>query len=238
MGLKRRIRLRRAEGLVLERRTVALAGVAAGALAALLAGEIARVWRRGSAPLPSDADDILAASAEAVGETVEVVRAGYRDVSTRENALLNLLASFVVTFGLVRTVTYMLRSRSSVGPFRELKLGRRHIHHFVPGIVLAFLAGGAGIVSHNEEVEPKLALVFGAGLGLTLDESALLLELDDVYWSREGVLSVEITLSVAALLATTALALRLLRRGEEAVLESDAEPQLHAAPEPGIAAAQ
>ena len=149
----------------------------------------------------------------------------------------NLLASFVVTFGLVRTVTYLLRSRSSVGPFRELKFGRRHIHHFVPGIAIAFLAGGAGIVSNNEKVEPKLAIVFGVGLGLTLDESALLLELDDVYWSREGVLSVEITMSVAALLAATALALRLLRRGEEAVLDVDEPQPLHAAPDPGIAAA-
>ena len=227
MGLTRRLRLRSAQRnrLVLKRRTLALGGIAAGSLAALFAGELARVWQRGSAPLPSDADDILAASAEAVGETVEVVRAGYRDVSTRENALLGLLGSFVLTFGFARTITYLLRGRSTVGPFRDLKLGRRHIHHFVPGIALAFLAGGAAIVTRDERLEPKLALVFGVGLGLTLDESALLLELDDVYWSREGLVSVEITLSVVSLLAATALGLRLLRRGEEVVLEQpDAEP--------------
>ena len=43
-------------------------------------------------------------------------------------------------------------------------------------------------------------------MGLTLDESALLLELDDVYWSEEGLLSVQITLAVTALLGAVALA--------------------------------
>ncbi len=60
---------------------------------------------------------------------------------------------------------------------------------------------------------------FGVGLGLTLDESALLLELDDVYWTREGLLSVQITLAVMAMLGALALALRFLWRGEQAVLE-------------------
>jgi hypothetical protein len=56
-------------------------------------------------------------------------------------------------------------------------------------------------------------------MGLTLDESALLLELDDVYWSREGLLSVQVTLTVAAMLGALALGLRFLRRGEQIVLE-------------------
>src|SRR5581483_10490669 len=105
------------------------------------------------------------------------------------------------------------------GPFRNVILGRRHIHHFVPGIVLAFAAGGVAIVSRSENIEPKLALLFGAGLGMTLDESALLLELDDVYWTPEGLLSVEIALSVTAALGGLAVALRFFRRGERAVLD-------------------
>jgi hypothetical protein len=67
-----------------------------------------------------------------------------------------------------------------------------------------------------------LAVPFGIGMGLTLDESALLLELEDVYWSREGLLSVQITLAVAALLASIALGLRFLWRGERIVLEPGA----------------
>ena len=81
-------------------------------------------------------------------------------------------------------------------------VGERHIHHFVPGIVIAFLAGGASVLSRNEELDPLLAVPFGMGVALTLDESALLLRLDDVYWSEEGIISVQITLAALALLSS------------------------------------
>jgi hypothetical protein len=153
-----------------------------------------------------------------VAETARVARAGYREVSTRENSMFNLLTSFAATFILVRSVTYGLRRRRTVGPFRNMRLGRRHIHHFVPGIVVAFSSGTAAILTRDERLEPWLAVPFGIGMGLTLDESALLLDLEDVYWSREGLLSVQITLAVMAMLGALALGLRFLRRGEELVL--------------------
>jgi hypothetical protein len=199
-----------------------LGGVAAAAVAAVVAGEVGRVWRRGSAPLPHEADNLLQAAEEAVAETAQVARAGYTQGSTRENAMFNLLSSFVVTFMAARAITYRLRHRSRVGPFRSLRVGRRHIHHFVPGIVLAFASGTGALLTRDERLEPRLAVPFGVGMGLTLDESALLLELDDVYWTREGLLSVQITLAVTALLASVALGLRFLRRGEQAVLAPDA----------------
>jgi hypothetical protein len=192
--------------------------VAAAALAAVVAGEVGRVWRRGSAPLPSEAPSLLLAAEEAVAETAQVARVGYAEVSTRENATFNLLTSFVATFVSARAITYLLRQQPRVGPFRNLRVGRRHIHHFVPGIVIAFGAGAAAILTRDEDLDPKLAVPFGVGMGLTLDESALLLELDDVYWTHEGLLSVQITLAVTALLASLALGLRFLRRGEQAVL--------------------
>jgi hypothetical protein len=184
-----------------------------------VASEVSRVWRRGSAPLPSEAPSLLLAAEEAVAETAQVARAGYREVSARENAMFNLLTSFVGTFMAARVITHVLRDRARVGPFRNVRVGRRHIHHFVPGIVIAFGAGAGAILSRDERVESKLAVPFGVGMGLTLDESALLLELEDVYWTREGLLSVQITLAVTALLASVALGLRFLRRGEQAVLE-------------------
>ncbi|MBA3263767.1 MAG: hypothetical protein H0T69_15080 [Thermoleophilaceae bacterium] len=202
-----------------DRATLCLGAVAGVAVAAVAAGEIGRVWRRGSAPLPREADSLVLAVEEVMAETAQVARAGYREVSTRENATFNLLSSFVVTFIVARVITYGLRHRSRVGPFRSLRVGRRHIHHFVPGIVIAFASGTGAILTRDEALEPKLAVPFGVGMGLTLDESALLLELEDVYWSREGLLSVQITLAVTALLASIALGLRFLRRGEQAVLE-------------------
>ena len=194
--------------------TAALAtSVGVGAL------ELARVWRRGSAPLPADTDHVLEAAEVAARESVEVAVEGFRATSPRETALLNLLASFVVSFGVVRVSTHTIRSRGTFGPFRNLRVGRRHVHHFVPGIVLAFLAGGVSVVSRNEALDQWLALPFGAGVALTLDESALLLELEDVYWTEEGVLSVQITLSAIAVLGALTLSRRLLRRGEARVLE-------------------
>ena len=112
----------------------------------------------------------------------------------------------------------MIRRRGSFGPFRDLRAGGHHIHHFVPGIALAFLAGGGALLSRDESLEPWLAVPFGAGVALTLDESALLLELEDVYWTEEGVLSLQISSAVAAALGSIAAARRLLRRGEEEIL--------------------
>jgi hypothetical protein len=205
-----------------EKRTAVLGVVAIASVAAFVMVEVGRVWRRGSAPLPREADDILAAAEEAVAETVEAAKVGYKDVSVRENATFMLLTSFVTVFISARGISYLLRRRKTVGPFRDLRVGRRHIHHFVPGIALLMLSGGTAILTRDETLEPKLAVLFGAGMGMTLDESALLLELEDVYWTEEGLLGVQITLAVAAMFAALALALKFTRRGEELLLEDGA----------------
>jgi hypothetical protein len=186
------------------RGTMALGALATAAVATVVVAELRRARRSGSE--------------EAVADVARVARAGYRDVPTRENSMFNLLTSFSTSFLVVRSVTYALRTRRTVGPFRALRVGDRHIHHYVPGIVIALVSGATAIVSRDERLEPILAVPFGIGMGLTLDESALLLELEDVYWSREGLLSVQITLTVMAILGALALGLRFLRRGEEIVL--------------------
>lgn len=205
-------------GLRADRATFALGGVATALAGAVIAGEIARVWRRSPVPLPTETEEPLLAAAEAVVETATVATRGYRDVPARENALFNLFTAFVTTFVTVRAVTTLLRDRRRVGPFRNVVVGRRHIHHYVPGILLTFLSGSAAIATRHEGLESWLAIPFGAGMGLTLDESALLLELDDVYWSEEGIVSVQIALAAIAMLSAVALATRFLRRGEELVL--------------------
>jgi hypothetical protein len=102
-------------------------------------------------------------------------------------------------------------------------VGERHIHHFVPGIVLALGAGGCAIALRRRDVDRWLALPFGAGSALVLDEAAVLFQLEDVYWSEEGVLSVQLSFAALALLASLALAVRLLRRGESTVLAAPGE---------------
>jgi hypothetical protein len=198
------VRRRRSRALAPGRGTLLLGALATASLATVIAVELRRARRSGSD--------------EAVADVARVAREGYRDVPTRENSMFNLLTSFATTFLVVRTVTYALRTRHAVGPFRNLRVGHRHIHHYVPGIVIALVAGAAAIVTRDDRLEPVLAVPFGIGMGLTLDESALLLELEDVYWTREGLLSVQITLTVVAMLGALALGLRFLRRGEELVL--------------------
>ena len=210
--------MRRRHALAPGRGTLALGTAATAAVGAVVIVELRRVWRRGSAPALRETSHPLLAAEEAVAETARVAREGYRVVSTRENSMFNLLTSFASTFLLARSVTYVLRTRRSLGPFRNMRVGHRHIHHYVPGIVIAFAAGAGAILTRDERFEPILAIPFGIGMGLTLDESALLLELEDVYWTREGLLSVQITLTVMAVLGALALGLRLLRRGEEVVL--------------------
>ena len=200
-----------------ERGTVALGIAAFGLTAAVLGGEIARVLRERVHEHPEL--DVIDTADVAMRETVAVAVAGYESMSTRETALLNLLGSFSLTFAGARLSTYLIRRRARPWPLRNIVVAERHIHHFVPGIVLAFLAGGASVISRDEELDPLLAVPFGMGVALTLDESALLLRLDDVYWSEEGILSVQITLATASLVSAGALATRLLRRGERRVLE-------------------
>jgi len=204
-----------------ERRTQALAATAIVTTGAVIVAEVARVWRRGDAPLPADADDVVLAAEQAIEQTVEVAKAGYRGGSTREHALLNLLLSFSGTFVFTRLSTTLIRRRGRFGPIRNVIAADHHVHHFVPGIALAFVAGGISVVSRNEQLDPILAVPFGAGVALTLDESALLLKLDDVYWTEEGILSVQITLATMAMLSALTLVLRVLRRGESAVLDDE-----------------
>jgi hypothetical protein len=218
--------------LRIDRRTWALGAAALGTTGALIAGELARVYRKGSAPplteVVHEPTEIVEAAEEVAREAVEVAVTGYKTGSTRENALLNLLGSFTLTFGLTRLMTTLIRRHGRIGPIQNYSLGGKRIHHFVPGIALAFVSGGISVVSRNEDLDPWLALPFGVGVALTLDESALLLELDDVYWTERGIVSVQITLGALSLLSSAALVLRVLRRGERQVLDDELPPMASA----------
>ncbi|MCH0541624.1 hypothetical protein I3F58_19060 [Streptomyces sp. MUM 203J] len=113
--------------------------------------------------------------------------------------LLLSLASFVVTFAVTRTITRLIRAGR--GPFRNVTPGGLHIHHVVPGVVLSVIGGfGAVAVGGYGAAAMLFAIVFGMGAGLVLDEFALILHLDDVYWTEEGRKSVEVVVLTAALL--------------------------------------
>ncbi|MEU6977110.1 MULTISPECIES: hypothetical protein [unclassified Streptomyces] len=112
------------------------------------------------------------------------------------------LTSFVLTFAITRTVTRLIRAGK--GPFGNVSSGGLHIHHVVPGVVLTVLGGFGAVLSGREGVGACVfAVVFGIGAGLVLDEFALILHLDDVYWSEDGRKSVEVVVLTAALVLLT-----------------------------------
>ncbi|HST13303.1 MAG TPA: hypothetical protein VLJ44_00460 [Gaiellaceae bacterium] len=109
--------------------------------------------------------------------------------------LFFLLVGFLATFVAVRAYTRVGRVRGwRSGSVRDV-----HLHHLVPGI-LASLASATAIIAFRpgDDVMRLLSLLFGVGAALTLDEFALILHLDDVYWTKEGRSSVEATLMGAA----------------------------------------
>jgi hypothetical protein len=194
-----------------ERATVALAGVALGAAGAVLAGQFGRMLQRRSQE-ESGSDGLVEAAPAAALDTVGVAVSGYAAAPRSETVLFNLLAGFLGSFALVRISTFGIRD--GWGPFRNVSVGGRHIHHFVPGIVIAFASGTTALLTDDEALEERLAVTTGVGMGLTFDEAALLLDLRDVYWTREGLLSVQLSLGATAILSIAILTQRMLRRGE------------------------
>ncbi len=113
--------------------------------------------------------------------------------------MLWMLGAFVVTFLVTRFVTKAIRR--GVGPFRDTTVGGVHVHHQVYGI---FLMLGAGVAEFTYRPGPPwlevLAALFGVGAALTLDEFALWLNLEDVYWTRKGRQSIDAAVLFGSLL--------------------------------------
>jgi hypothetical protein len=194
-----------------ERETVGLAVVAIGGAGAVVAGQFSRLLRRRAHERESR-EALIEAAPAAAADTVGVAVRGYAEAPRSETVLFNLLAGFLGSFAMVRIST--LGIRDDWGPFRNVSVGGRHIHHFVPGILIAFASGTAALLTEDDELEDHLAVPMGIGMGLTFDEAALLLDLRDVYWTREGLLSVQLTLGASAILSIAILTQRMLRRGE------------------------
>lgn len=140
------------------------------------------------------------------------VHTAYREeLGPQERAVLWSWLGFTGTFAAVRAITYSIRT--GVGPFRNLSLGGSHLHHYMWGI--AALAGVGAVAVRGEDrtrQHPAVATSYGAGLALIIDEFALLLDLRDVYWAREGRISVDLGIGLVAAGGTTLSAIPILRR--------------------------
>jgi hypothetical protein len=109
-------------------------------------------------------------------------------------------AAFVVTFVTTRVITRMIRAGR--GPFHDnVSSSGVHIHHAVPGIILLVIGAFMAVATNTSSGWTIVAaLLVGVGTSLVLDEFALILHLQDVYWADEGRISVEmVSLAVACL---------------------------------------
>jgi hypothetical protein len=114
--------------------------------------------------------------------------------------------SFFLTFAIVRGMVYCIRHQ--IPPFHYIMMDGRHIHHLVPGILILLAVGygwlcefGNGSDSSSIFASRFMSILYGVGAALTLDEFALWLNLQDVYFVREGRSSIDAVILFGSLLA-------------------------------------
>ena len=127
-------------------------------------------------------------------------------LESRRERLFLASIGFFTTVLVVRTLT--LAIRHDIGPFHDVSMRGRHIHHLVWGILLLLVVGyswliqvGTGAVAATQWTGRLTSMLFGVAAALTLDEFALWLNLRDVYWEREGRESFEALALFGGLLA-------------------------------------
>jgi hypothetical protein len=127
----------------------------------------------------------------------------------QQSALISWLA-FTGAFSGVRGVTHAIRAGK--GPFKNLSVGGEHLHHYMWGIGM-LAAVGAVAVKGDEKLRrhPATALAYGIGLALIVDEFALLLDLKDVYWAKEGRVSVDVGIGGSSLVGSYFAGLPVIR---------------------------
>ncbi len=113
-----------------------------------------------------------------------------------------VLVGFIGSFAFIRMSTRIIRSGSvSWWPGNIESESGLHIHHLVFGIVTMMAAGTLGFLADGRAPLTEIsALAFGIGVGLTIDEFALWVHLEDVYWSNEGRSSIDATVLAAAVM--------------------------------------
>jgi hypothetical protein len=134
------------------------------------------------------------------------IKVGSDDFSLRP--MMWMFLAILLTFLITRAVTRLIRSGSTGGAGKPVGLGNvsiggNHVHHQVFGILI-MIGTGIFLISNTPE-GPGLAgaaAAFGVGIGLTVDEFALWLHLEDVYWAQQGRKSVDAIFCVLVITGT------------------------------------
>jgi len=126
------------------------------------------------------------------------------DHDPRRERLFLASLGFFGGFGAARLITHAILHQ--VGPFRNLSVGGRHLHHMVFGIGGLLTVGYAwlglfGVSAAGGKASKATAVGYGVASALTLDEFALWLNLQDVYWAKQGRQSVDAVAVFGSLLS-------------------------------------
>jgi hypothetical protein len=120
-----------------------------------------------------------------------------------------ILIAFACSFGFIRGSAHMIRAQVPWWPGNVETKGGTHVHHMVWGILLLIVMGYLGLATDLSSPWLELAAVaFGIGLGLTMDEFALWLNLEDVYWQAKGRQSIDAVVVTIVLLTVALLGLQ------------------------------
>ena len=135
----------------------------------------------------------------------------HEELDATQRAALLSWVSFATTFGAVRGITYSIRAGR--GPFHNLSAGGEHLHHYMWGIGLVSGVGAIAVRGEEKQrLHPAVAVAYGSGLALIVDEFALLLDLKDVYWAKQGRISIDLGVGAIAATGSYFAALPVLRR--------------------------
>jgi hypothetical protein len=117
-----------------------------------------------------------------------------------------VLVGFVGSFAFIRMSTRMIRAEVSWWPGNVESNSGLHVHHLVFGIITMMVAGTLGFAAFGHSPLTEIsAFLFGVGAGLTIDEFALWVYLEDVYWAEQGRSSIDATVIAAALIGLIVL---------------------------------
>lgn len=142
----------------------------------------------------------------------EVNRAYREELDPTQKSVLWSWLAFTTTFGIVRAITYSIKG--GWGPFHNFSTkGGTHLHHYLWGIAMVSGVGALAVRGDRTAVDhPIIGIGYGTGMALIVDEFALLLDLQDVYWAKQGRWSVDLGVGLIAATGLGLTALPLTRR--------------------------
>jgi hypothetical protein len=141
----------------------------------------------------------------------EVKQAFHEELHPGQQSALISWVAFTAMFAVVRGITYSIKDGR--GPLHDVSVGGLHLHHYMWGILTVSTVGGVALRGEDRlRRHPLVATAYGAGLALIVDEFALLLDLKDVYWAKQGRASVDLAIGLISTTGSVLVGLPVLRR--------------------------